>query len=202
MDTKRVFDILFSSLVLILGAPVFLVCFLAIKLSSQGPAFYACERIGKDGIPFRCWKFRTMVVDAETLLPELLASNPSLSREWKTFYKLRQDPRVTSIGKWLRKTSLDELPQFWNVLRGDMSIVGPRPLTKEEVAHYLKGKASKILSLRPGLTSLWAVAGRSQLSYAQRLRLEVEYVENHSLKLDFSLIGKTILSVLTLKGAF
>ncbi len=202
MGGKRIFDILFSTLVLVFGGIVFLLCIFLVKLSSRGPIFHSCMRVGRNGTLFRCWKFRTMVADAEELLPVLLSSNATLLDEWRTFYKLKQDPRVTSVGKWLRRTSLDELPQFWNVLRGDMSIVGPRPLTKKEVDEYLKEKAPKILALRPGLTSIWAISGRNELAFDQRIQLEEHYVDTRSFWLDAFLITKTFFSIFISRGAF
>lgn len=143
-----------------------------------------------------------MYTDAERKLAQLLKNDPSLRTEWETFYKLKDDPRISPIGKWMRKTSLDELPQFWNVLKGDMSIVGPRPLSEEEVQKHLGKRAAKILSVRPGLTSVWAVRGRSNLTLAERVRLEVFYVDHQSFFLDCSLILKTALSMINPKGAY
>ena len=199
---KRLFDIAFSLLILTIGFPIFLLCALLIKFSSPGPVFYKCSRIGRGQIPFTCWKFRTMFPDAEAKLQRLLTTNPLLMQEWKTYFKLKHDPRITPIGKILRKTSLDEIPQFWNVLKGDMSIVGPRPLTSYELIHYLKEKAPKILSIRPGLTSLWAVRGRNQFSLTERIRLEEFYVDNRSFSLDCLLVIKTAAQMLFPRGSF
>jgi len=140
--------------------------------------------------------------DADLKLQALLASNPILMQEWKTYYKLKTDPRITSIGKWLRKTSLDELPQFINVFLGDMSLVGPRPLTEDEVVHYLKDKAAKILSVRPGLTSLWIVKGRNRFTLKERIRLEEFYVDHRSFWLDLRLILQTAIRMIFPKGAY
>jgi len=140
--------------------------------------------------------------NADLKLQGLLASDPILLQEWKTYYKLKSDPRITPIGKWLRKTSLDELPQFINVLRGDMSMVGPRPLTQDEVTHYLKEKASKILSVRPGLTTLWIVEGRNRFTLQERIKLEEFYIDNRSFWLDLRLILQTALRMLFPKGAY
>ncbi|MDE3045473.1 MAG: sugar transferase [Verrucomicrobiota bacterium] len=199
--TKRLFDIAFSSLVLTLGSPFFLLLALSIKLSSPGPIFYSCSRIGRNNTPFTCYKFRTMYADAETKLQLLLSSDVRLLQEWKTYFKLRQDPRITPLGKWLRKTSLDELPQFFNVFRGDMSVVGPRPLTQTEITDYLKENAPKLLSVRPGLTSLWAIRGRNHLTLEQRISLELHYVDNQNFLLDCRLILQTALHVFFPKGA-
>ncbi len=199
---KRIFDICFSGVALLLAAPVFLICALVVKLSSPGPIFYAHRRVGENRKVFGCWKFRTMYADADQRLGCLLASSPTYMQEWQMFFKLREDPRVTPIGKWLRKVSLDEIPQFWNVLRGDMSIVGPRPLTHQEVALYLKDKADKILSVRPGLTTLWVTEGRNHLSLQERIQLEEFYIENRSLWLDLKLICKTVFVMLFPRGAY
>jgi len=199
---KRLFDICFSLFILILAAPFFLLCIIIVKLSSPGPVFYAHSRVGLHGRPFECFKFRTMYRDAETRLQPLLASDPSLMQEWETYFKLKVDPRITPIGKWLRKTSLDELPQIWNVLRGDMSVVGPRPLTEHEVTHYLREKASTILSLRPGLTTLWIIQGRNGLSLEERISLEEFYVKNRSFWLDLKLIVLTVPRMIFPKGAY
>ena len=200
--SKRIFDIAFSLTVLVIGAPIFLLCAAAVKLSSPGPVFYAHSRIGKEGIRFGCLKFRTMHSDADLKLQTLLASNPSLMQEWKTYYKLKADPRVTPIGKWLRKTSLDELPQFINVFLGQMSLVGPRPLTEDEVVHYLKEKSAKILSVRPGLTSLWIVKGRNRFTLQERIDLEEFYIDHQSFWLDLRLILQTAIRMIFPKGAY
>lgn len=199
---KRVFDLIFSLGVLILGSPFFILCAIAVKLSSPGPVFYAHSRIGKDGKRFGCLKFRTMYFNADQKLQSLLASNPLLMQEWKTYYKLKADPRITPIGKWLRKTSLDELPQFINVFLGHMSLVGPRPLTEDEVVNYLKGKAPKILSIRPGLTSLWIVRGRNRYTLHERIKLEEFYVDHQSFGLDLQLILQTAIRMIFPKGAY
>jgi undecaprenyl-phosphate galactose phosphotransferase len=199
---KRIFDILFSLLILVLSAPFFLICMIVVKLSSPGPIFYAHPRVGFNGKPFGCIKFRTMYLDADAKLQPLLASDPALMKEWKTYFKLKVDPRITAIGKFLRRTSLDELPQIWNVFKGDMSVVGPRPLTQHEVTHYLKDKASKILSVRPGLTTLWIIQGRNGLSLEERIELEEYYVTNRSFWLDCKLIVQTALLMIFPKGAY
>ena len=199
---KRLFDVCFSLGALLLGFPVFLLCALIVKTSSPGPIFYAHRRVGRNGIPFGCWKFRTMYRDAEKRLQPLLASDPSLMHEWQVYFKLKQDPRVTPIGKFLRKTSLDELPQFFNVLKGEMSVVGPRPLTDHEVSVYLGNKASKILSVRPGITTLWVTQGRNRFSLEERVLLEEQYVTCQSFWLDCKLIFRTLLQVLFPKGAY
>jgi len=199
---KRSFDVLFSSVCLICGFPLFLAISLMILLSSKGKVFYAQERIGRGGVKFNCYKFRTMCPHANSRLAELLAQHPELKREWDETHKLKNDPRVTKLGAFLRKTSLDEIPQFWNVLKGDLSIVGPRPLTQEEVSTRLGYKAAKILSIRPGLTCFWQTSGRSNISYAQRIELDENYVENHNFSIDAKLILKTVFCMLHREGAF
>jgi undecaprenyl-phosphate galactose phosphotransferase len=199
---KRIFDIFFSLVILLLSAPFFLISILIVKLSSPGPVFYAHSRIGLNGKPFGCFKFRTMYQNADAKLQPLLASDPALMKEWQTYFKLKVDPRITPIGKFLRKTSLDELPQIWNVFKGDMSVVGPRPLTEHEVIHYLKDRAAKILSVRPGLTTLWITQGRNGLSLEARILLEEYYVANRSFWLDCKLIVQTALLMIFPKGAY
>jgi len=199
---KRFFDILGSLFFIILASPLFLLFSLIVKLSSPGPIFYAHSRVGCKGKPFGCLKFRTMFADADKKLKVLLASDPILLQEWKTYYKLKSDPRITWVGKWLRKISLDELPQLFNVLKGDMSLVGPRPLTQDEVTNYLKERAEKILSVRPGLTTIWIVKGRNQFTLEERIQMEEFYVDNRSFWLDFTLLFKTALKVIFPKGAY
>lgn len=198
---KRSFDLLFSLMALIIGLPLFLVIIAAIRLTSKGKAVYSHQRIGRGGKPFLCYKFRSMYADADFRLQELL-KNPEMKEEWQRCRKLKNDPRITPVGKFLRKTSLDELPQFWNVLKGDLSIVGPRPIVEEEVVHYLGEKAPKILSIRPGLTCIWQVSGRNDTSYSKRIQLDEHYVDNYSFFLDLKLIFKTIPSMIYSKGAY
>jgi len=202
LPIKRTFDLLFSFLMLTLLLPVFLIIILFICISSKGSPVYSHERIGRGGKPFRCYKFRSMHADADSRLQELLNSNPKLKKEWETSRKLKNDPRVTSIGSFLRKTSLDELPQFWNVLKGDLSVVGPRPVVKEEIEKFYGRKATKILSIRPGLTGIWQTSGRNDTSYTNRVQMDEKYVDNHSILLDITLIAKTIPSMISSKGAY
>lgn len=200
---KRAFDIIFSLSILIIGLPVFLLIALLILCASPGKPIYAHQRIGRGGRPFRCYKFRTMYADADVRLKELLRTNQKLKEEWEKTYKLKKDPRVTAIGSFLRRTSLDELPQFWNVLKGDLSIVGPRPVVHEELHKYFGAKAPKILSVRPGLTGPWQVSGRSDIScYIKRIELDEFYIDNQSFLLDLKLVAKTIPAVLFSKGAY
>lgn len=199
---KRLFDIFFSLVVLILTAPLMAFIALVVRLSSKGKIVYAHERIGRGGKPFRCLKFRTMYPDADNRLKEILDSCSSLKNEWDQTHKLKNDPRVTPIGKFLRKTSLDEFPQFWNVLKGDLSVVGPRPIVQYEVSRHLGIKAAKILSIRPGLTGLWQISGRSDTSYAYRIKMDEQYVDSQSLYLDIKIIVKTIPSIFCPRGAY
>lgn len=199
---KRMFDIFFSLCILILFSPLYFLIALLIKFSSSGPIFYLSPRVGKEGKIFQCYKFRTMRMHADEVLSSLLKKDPQLKEEWETFRKLKNDPRITPIGKYLRKTSLDELPQFWNVFKGDLSVVGPRPVSEEEINNWIKEKAPKILSVRPGITGLWQTSGRSALSLAERVRLEEAYIDNQSFFFDLLLICKTIPMVLFPKGAF
>lgn len=199
---KRAFDIIFSFFALSFGFPVFLVIALAIGLTSRGTIIYSHSRIGRGGVPFKCYKFRTMRKNADELLKNLLDKNPELRIEWEQNRKLRGDPRVTPVGAFLRKTSLDELPQFWNVLVGDLSIVGPRPVVQVEMERYYGSKSGKILSMRPGLTGLWQVNGRSDTGYVTRVALDEAYIDNQSMLLDIALILKTIPAMIDPKGAY
>jgi exopolysaccharide production protein ExoY len=201
-STKRMFDVLFSLGAMIFFIPIGVVVILFIKATSPGPIFYRSKRVGKDGQPIYCWKFRTMHQDADKKLLAILRENPKLKQEWDTYFKLKEDPRVSTIGKILRKTSLDELPQFFNVLKGDLSVVGPRPVTEEEIRKYFGPKASKILSVRPGLTGIWQTSGRSLLTFEERIQLEESYIDSQSLTLDLRIICKTIPAMFFTKGAF
>ncbi len=199
---KRFFDLLFSLLVLLLASPLLLAIGTAIRLTSPGSIFYVQKRATRGGKMFGCIKFRTMYAKSDEMLRNILREDPKKQEEWKTFFKLKEDPRVTPIGKFLRKTSLDELPQFINVLKGDLSVVGPRPVVEEEILKYFGKKAPKILSVRPGITGLWQVSGRSNLSMEERVRIEESYVENRSFGKDLLLIAKTIPVVFFSKGAY
>ncbi len=189
--TKRLFDIIFSSLVLIFFSPIYLILALLIALSSSGPIFYIQKRVGKNHKTFNCLKFRTMIDNADEILESIMAESPQLREEFETSFKLKNDPRVTWIGKFLRLTSLDEFPQFWNVLKGDMSVVGPRPLVPEELCKY-GSRIDKILTIRPGITGLWQVSGRNDIPYPQRVNIDVYYVNCYNWWLDLWIIFKTI----------
>lgn len=199
---KRIFDIVFSLFVLIFFFPVFLIIAFAIRFSSPGAIIYSHQRIGRGGKRFRCYKFRTMHVNADKQLKKLFIENPLLKKEWDRTQKLKNDPRIAPIGVFLRKTSLDELPQFLNVLIGDLSVVGPRAMVVSEINRFLGDKAKKILSVRPGITGLWQTSGRSDTSYTQRIKLDETYINNYSLILDLRLIAKTIPTMLSSKGAY
>ena len=199
--TKRAFDLLFSSTVLLLTWPLFLIIALLIKLDSKGPVFYVQVRPGKNGQPIRILKFRTMYVDAEERLRSLLKENPKTREEWEKYRKLKDDPRITRIGRFLRKYSLDELPQFINVLRGEMSVVGPRPYQMDEV-EKMGAYRDIILSVNPGITGLWQIAGRSDLTFEEKLKIESWYVLNWNLWMDMFIIARTIPAVLSGRGAY
>lgn len=202
LPIKRSFDIFFSLSALILLSPLFLAIAIATRCSSKGRVIYYQERIGRGGIPFRCYKFRTMYSDAEKRLKEILESDQAKRQEWEENYKLKDDPRITPIGSFLRKTSLDEFPQFWNVLKGDLSVVGPRPVVKEEIIKHFGPKAYKILSVRPGLTGIWQISGRSDTSYKQRIALDEQYVDTRNFWLDLKITALTVPRIVSRKGAY
>jgi lipopolysaccharide/colanic/teichoic acid biosynthesis glycosyltransferase len=189
---KRLFDITFSLLVLILCAPIYLLLAIAIAASSSGSIFYIQERVGKNYRHFGCIKFRTMIPDADRVLHEMMAQSADLRQEFSENFKLKEDPRITKIGKFLRTTNLDEFPQFINVLKGEMSIVGPRPLVPEEIERY-GTQIDRILTIRPGITGLWQVSGRNDIPYAQRIRIDVNYVKHRNFWLDLRIVLKTVL---------
>jgi Undecaprenyl-phosphate galactose phosphotransferase WbaP len=188
---KRLFDIVFSLLVLILFSPVYLILALLIALSSEGPIFYVQERIGQNYKPFHCIKFRTMVTNADEVLVQMMETSPQLRQEFESSFKLKKDPRITKIGRFLRITSLDEFPQFWNVLKGDMSVVGPRPLVAEELPKYGQ-HIEQVLTIKPGITGLWQVSGRNDIPYPRRVQIDLHYVKSRTLWLDLWIILKTI----------
>jgi lipopolysaccharide/colanic/teichoic acid biosynthesis glycosyltransferase len=187
---KRSGDILFSLMVLGLGSPVFLAIALLVKLSSPGPVFYVQQRVGRGYRRFGCIKFRTMRPDADALLPDLLAGSHHLRSEFQNDFKLKNDPRITPLGKFLRRSSLDELPQFLNVLRGEMSVVGPRPIVTKEISRY-GDHMDDVLAVRPGLTGLWQVSGRNNLSYNKRVALDLRYSRRRTFLLDLSILVRT-----------
>ena len=187
---KTIFDILFALIFLIVGLPFFAIISLLVKFSSRGPIFFLQERIGKYKKPFKCIKFRTMHAEADDMLENLIKNNEKLRKEFAETHKLKNDPRITFIGKFLRKTSLDEIPQFINVLKMEMSIVGPRPIVEEEIQKY-GNSIGKVLSIKPGITGLWQVSGRNNLSYQRRVFLDCLYVKNIGLLIDLRIILRT-----------
>ena len=199
LGVKRVFDVLVVGLALIPCAPIFLIVALLIKIDSRGGVFYKHKRIGKNGKPIYLYKFRSMREGADRELAKLL-EDPEIRKEWSENYKIHGDPRVTRVGKILRKTSIDELPQIFNILKGDMSLIGPRPLVEDELRKYGKNR-DKFLSVTPGVTGWWACNGRSATSYEDRMALELYYVDHQGLWLDIQTIWKTTWAVLKGHGA-
>lgn len=198
---KRSLDVGAVLLALLLLAPLFLLLALLVRRDG-GPAFFGHMRVGRGGVPFRCLKFRSMHLDAAPRLAALLASHPEMAAEWRESRKLRRDPRVTPIGQFLRRTSLDELPQLLNVLRGEMSLVGPRPVTVDElVEHYGPDNARAFVQVKPGVTGLWQVSGRSDTGYSERVQLDRRYVAEMSPLLDLSILARTVPAVLAGRGA-
>ncbi len=188
---KRGFDVGGALFGILVCAPLVLAVVAAVRLTSPGPAFYRQLRIGRHGRYFRCWKFRTMVLDADSRLLRLLDASPALRDEYTASLKLRTDPRVTRIGRLLRRTSLDELPQLWNVLKGDMSLVGPRPLLIDEPERY--GDAlDTVLRVRPGLTGIWQVSGRNAVPYEVRITMQAQQAEQTALSRDFLVVLRTL----------
>jgi lipopolysaccharide/colanic/teichoic acid biosynthesis glycosyltransferase len=200
---KRSGDLVFSLAVLSLGAPLFLLLGVMVKLTSRGPVFYVQQRVGRDYRSFGCIKFRTMRRDADHVLGLLLAQSPDLAEEYRNDYKLKNDPRITPLGKFLRRSSLDELPQFWNVLKGEMSVVGPRPIVRDELERY-GDCMEEVLAVRPGLTGLWQVSGRNNLAYSTRVKLDLRYARYRDFWLDIRIILRTIAVILDPKdrGAY
>lgn len=202
MFLKRAFDLVVGSIALLISAPLMAVIALAIKLDSLGPVIFAHKRIGRGGREFKCYKFRTMYLNNEEILRRYLASNPAAKEEWEKYAKLKgHDPRVTRVGKFLRRTSLDELPQIFNVLKGEMSLAGPRPYLPRERLR-MGSYAETILLARPGITGLWQVGGRNEIDFEGRLRLESWYVRNWSLWLDIIILIRTVGVVLARRGAY
>lgn len=187
---KRAFDLLLSVISLPFLVPVITVLYILVRLDG-GSGFFGHRRVGRDGRMFRCWKLRTMVPDAQQQLDALLKSDPVARAEWEKDHKLRDDPRITRMGRFLRKTSLDELPQIWNVLKGEMSLIGPRPVTAPELERY-RGHKPVYLSLRPGITGLWQVSGRNSVSYDERVRLDAAYFHDGSFSSDVRILVQTV----------
>jgi undecaprenyl-phosphate galactose phosphotransferase len=198
--SKRIFDIVFASLLIVVLSPLIVAIVISAYLSSGAPLFKH-RRVGKGGKFFNCIKFRTMVPDADRVLQNLLSTNREAKEEWLRDHKLRNDPRITRLGKFLRRTSLDELPQLWNVLRGEMSLVGPRPVVPDELRRY-GTKVAIFLSATPGITGLWQVSGRNDTDYRRRVALDVCYVRARSLTLDVYILLKTLPAVFARNGAY
>lgn len=197
IQTKRILDVMIASIGLIVLSPIFLLIASFIKINSKGNVFFAHTRIGKDGKKFKMYKFRTMYENAEEMIKDF---TPEQKKEWEENYKLKDDPRITRIGKFLRKTSLDELPQIINIIRGDLSIIGPRPIIDRELEKYGENK-QKFLSVTPGLTGYWQANGRSDTTYKQRMKMELYYIDHMSPKLDAQIFLKTFKTVLKKEGA-
>ncbi|MEH6743988.1 sugar transferase [Hyphomonas sp.] len=197
---KRAFDVLVASCILVFTAPLILTIAIFIRLQDGGPAIFKQMRQGKNGTPFPCYKLRSMVPDAGERLQQLLATDPEARREWAETQKLSRDPRITSLGQFIRKSSIDELPQLLNVIRGDMSLVGPRPIVESEISKY--GEHYKhYCAVRPGLTGLWQVRGRSDTSYETRVAMDVEYARTRTFLTDVKILLLTLPAVVNSKGA-
>ncbi|RXT51172.1 hypothetical protein B6S44_21420 [Bosea sp. Tri-44] len=200
LAVKRAFDFTAGVALLFLLAPLMLLVAGLIRAGDGGPAFFRQARIGRSGKSFRCWKFRTMASNADEALQRLLASDPAAAQEWAESQKLTRDPRITPIGAFLRRSSLDELPQLFNIVAGDMSFVGPRPIVAAERERY--GEAfTHCFSVPPGLTGLWQISGRSDCSYATRISLDSQYASEWHLLLDAKILAKTVPAVLMQKGS-
>ena len=197
---KSALDLILSFVAFICFLPFFAVIPVLIKATSRGPVFYRARRLGKDGRPIRVWKFRSMYADADRRLASLLDSDSTLKAEFESNFKLANDPRVTPLGRFLRKTSLDEIPQLFNVFSGEMALIGPRPIVEKEIAYYGKDY-SVFSSVKPGITGLWQVSGRSDTDYVRRVALDTYYVLNWSPWLDIWILFRTIDAVLFMRGA-
>ena len=198
---QRLVEVLTAIIALVISSPIMLLVWAIIRIDSPGPAIFRQRRVGKDGKVFWFYKYRTLYVDARERFPELYAYNYSPEQVATLHFKLSHDPRVTRVGRWLRMSTLDELPNFWNLLQGDIAIVGPRPEIPEMLKHYRPEQMLKF-SVRPGITGLAQTHGRGKLSLQDTIKLDLEYVERRSLWLDLRIIGRTVLMVLTLDGAF
>jgi Undecaprenyl-phosphate galactose phosphotransferase WbaP len=198
---KRLVDLLVALTAGVVSLPLTVTIIAAVKLTSPGPIFYGHPRVGANNTRIRVWKFRTMVKDADVLLAERLAADRSLRIEWEQNHKLRADPRLTPIGNFLRRYSLDELPQLWNVIKGEMSIVGPRPIITAEIPKYGEHFLDYTRVL-PGITGLWQVSGRNETTYPQRVHLDSYYVRNWSPLLDMYIMFRTVIAVVSARGAY
>jgi exopolysaccharide production protein ExoY len=197
----RAIDIAGASAAMLILLPLFVLVAILVRLTSRGAIFFGQQRIGRDGRMFTCYKFRSMAVDAEQRLHDLLANDAAAQREWLRDHKLKNDPRITPIGGFLRESSLDELPQFLNVLKGEMSLVGPRPIVTGEIPRYGR-YLSSYASVKPGLTGLWQISGRSNTSYRRRVALDVAYARSKSLRLDIRILLATVPAVVGARGSY
>lgn len=196
----RVFDKLLAILLLLFFLPLFVVVMVAILVLDGRPVFFSQWRVGQHGRLFKCYKFRSMITDADNSLAKILESDETTQEEWRLRQKLMNDPRISRVGGFLRKTSFDELPQFWNVIKGDMAMVGPRPIVPDEMVRY-GNRLGAYLSVRPGITGLWQVSGRSLATYEERVRMDCEYVEGRNLWWNLRIMAKTVWVVLRRSGA-
>jgi exopolysaccharide production protein ExoY len=201
LDWEYVINATVATLILVFCTPLLVLVALSIFVYDGGPMLFAHRRVGRDGRTFRCLKFRSMAVDAEARLERLLATDAAARREWQADHKLRSDPRITPVGGFLRKTSLDELPQLFNVLRGEMSLVGPRPVVQDEARRYGR-RFAHYCAVRPGITGLWQVSGRNDVSYGRRVALDVLYTRHKSLRLDLAILMRTVPAVLLRSGSY
>ena len=200
-NIKALFDKVVSILLFLVSLPILLILYAIVYFSTGGHPVYKQRRIGKDGVSFRIYKFRTMRTDADAVLEQMLESDPEKKAEWEKEFKLKDDPRITKIGQFLRRTSLDELPQLYNVFQGKMSLVGPRPIIEDEIKKYGE-YFDYFKAVKPGITGLWQVSGRNDISYEERVRLDVWYVRNWSMELDIMILVKTAAIVLMRKGSY
>jgi exopolysaccharide production protein ExoY len=200
-NPKRVFDFVFSLILTVLLSPVLVVAAVALKLTDPGPIIFKHTRVGLGGRRFSCFKFRTMIVGAEKALKTLLDADAEAQGQWERYQKLAYDPRITPVGRFLRRSSIDELPQLINVLRGEMSLVGPRPITPSEISRY-GDKLALYLAARPGLTGRWQVSGRSDCEFNRRVKLDAAYVSHWRFSSDFFILLRTVFVVLNRKGTY
>lgn len=198
---KRAIDVVGALLALVFLSPLLLLCSILILVRDPGPLLFTQQRLGKDGRLFRCYKFRSMIVNADQVLHTLLSSDARARLEWERLHKLKVDPRITKLGRFLRMSSIDELPQFLNVVKGDMSLVGPRPIVPEEAVRYGRFLRN-YLDVKPGLTGLWQVNGRNNTTYRRRIAFDIFYSKNRSFALDLRILGKTVPAILKREGSY
>lgn len=199
---KRVFDLISVVVILALFGWLTIIIAIAVRISCGRGVIYGHTRVGRNGVLFKCLKFRSMVSNSDEVLRHLLETDPEARTQWERDFKLKNDPRITNIGRFIRKTSLDELPQLWNVIKGEMSIVGPRPVVQAEFDQYYGDAKAHYLALPPGLTGLWQVSGRNDLDYATRVELDKSYVENSNVLYDFMIVMRTVKVMVMRHGAY